>query len=225
MIISLFDYTGIMVRDWANAGLGTAIFDIQHTKQYVDGIPAFDWDISAMRGQIIDLGRQANCTFVAAFPPCTDLAVSGSRHFEAKMKADPYYLGKALDLFEAAQEIIEGIGCPGFLENPVSVASTIWRPSDFTFHPWEYGGYLSEWDVHPQYPEFIAPRDAYPKLTCIWALGGYKLPPKKPVYCPPGISAQASQLGGKSLKTKNIRSATPRGFARANFEAYARALL
>lgn len=217
MIISLYDYTGIMVQPWVDAEIPAAIFDIQHTEQYVRGIPSFDWDISAMRGHIIDLGRKAGCTFVSAFPPCTDLAVSGSRHFDAKMRANPYYLGEALNLFEAAQEIIEGIGCMGFLENPVSVASTIWRPQDFTFNPFDYGGYLPEDDVHPEYPDYIAPRDAYPKLTCIWAVNGYTLPPKKPVYCPLGISTQTSQLGGKSLKTKNIRSATPRGFAYANF--------
>ena len=32
-------------------------------------------------------------------------------------------------------------------------------------------------------------------------------------------SPQWGKLGGKSLRTKNIRSATPRGFARAVFEA------
>jgi len=30
-----------------------------------------------------------------------------------------------------------------------------------------------------------------------------------------GYSDQFKKLGGKSLKTKNIRSATPRGFAKA----------
>ena len=34
-----------------------------------------------------------------------------------------------------------------------------------------------------------------------------------------GYSDQHNKLGGKSLKTKNIRSATPRGFAQAVFEA------
>lgn len=34
-----------------------------------------------------------------------------------------------------------------------------------------------------------------------------------------GDSTQYKKLGGKSLKTKNIRSATPRGFARAVYQA------
>jgi len=40
--------------------------------------------------------------------------------------------------------------------------------------------------------------------------------PVKPVNNYPGWT----KLGGKSLRTKNIRSATPRGFAQAVFEKY-----
>jgi hypothetical protein len=46
------------------------------------------------------------------------------------------------------------------------------------------------------------------------------MPDRKPVECDSfGSSTQHRKLGGKSMKTKNIRSATPRGFARAIFEA------
>ena len=45
------------------------------------------------------------------------------------------------------------------------------------------------------------------------------MPDKKPVDVEPGYSDQHKKLGGKSLKTKNIRSATPRGFAQAVFES------
>jgi hypothetical protein len=41
------------------------------------------------------------------------------------------------------------------------------------------------------------------------------MPTKAPVECPKGYSTQHKKLGGKSMKTKNIRSATPRGFAKA----------
>lgn len=87
------------------------------------------------------------------------------------------------------------------------------------FHPYEYGGYLPTIDEHPIYPEYIKPRDAYPKKTCIWSGGGFCMPEKKPVAVMPGYSDQHNKLGGKSLKTKNIRSATPRGFANAVFIA------
>jgi hypothetical protein len=35
-----------------------------------------------------------------------------------------------------------------------------------------------------------------------------------------GLQRQVTALGGKSQKTKNIRSITPRGFAKALFEYY-----
>ena len=49
--------------------------------------------------------------------------------------------------------------------------------------------------------------------------GGFVMPEKMPVHVGPGYSAQHKKLGGKSLKTKNIRSETPRGFAMAVFLA------
>lgn len=45
------------------------------------------------------------------------------------------------------------------------------------------------------------------------------MPERKPVDVGAGYSTQHLRLGGNSIKTKNIRSATPRGFARAIFEA------
>ena len=105
------------------------------------------------------------------------------------------------------------------MENPVSVISTMWRKPDYKFDPFEYGGYLPEDDNHPIYPEHIKPRDAYPKKTCIWSGNGFIMPEKIKVNVAPGFSDQHKRLGGKSLKTKNIRSATPRGFATAVFSA------
>ena len=45
------------------------------------------------------------------------------------------------------------------------------------------------------------------------------MPAKLPVPVSDGYSKQHLKLGGKSMKTKNIRSATPRGFAKAVFFA------
>lgn len=50
------------------------------------------------------------------------------------------------------------------------------------------------------------------------------MPPKLPVPMvtePTGYSRQHEKLGGKSAKTKQIRSETPRGFALAVFMANA----
>ena len=60
--------------------------------------------------------------------------------------------------------------------------------------------------------------DAYPKKTCLWTGNGFTMPWTDPVQPEDGHSRQHLKLGGKSAKTKNIRSATPRGFARAVYE-------
>jgi hypothetical protein len=109
---------------------------------------------------------------------------------------------------------------PYFIENPVSVLATKWRKPNYTFHPYLYGGYIpQEESEHPEWPQYIAPRDAYPKKTCLWTGNSFVMPDFKPVTVEDGYARQHLKLGGKSMKTKNIRSATPRGFARAVYEA------
>lgn len=53
------------------------------------------------------------------------------------------------------------------------------------------------------------------KMT-IWSLfdgNGFRMSEKKPVFVEKGYSKQYSRPGGKSARTKLIRSLTPRGFA------------
>ena len=65
----------------------------------------------------------------------------------------------------------------------------------------------------------IAPFDAYTKKTCLWTGVGFVMPTKVAVEVGKGYSAQYKKLGGKSQRTKDIRSATPRGFAIAIHDA------
>jgi hypothetical protein len=226
IVISLFDFTCQGVKPWAEQGYLCYCVDVQHSAgEHRDG-------------NIIRVGADAkswklptgDIVFAAFYPPCTDVAVSGAAHFKNKGLS---YLIDALQLFEASIRIAELCGAPYFIENPVSTVSTYWRQPDHTFHPSDYGGYLAEDDIHPEYPGYIQPRDAYPKKTCLWVGNGFVMPPKKPValdsdnflqpYYPSSqvisYSQQHMKLGGKSIKTKNIRSATPRGFSRAVYES------
>ena len=225
--IFLFDYTGIMAKPWADAGYLCYCFDGQHPKGVTTSAHSnilnvgmwFDalsqaGDISMINDIVGD-----GVSFVFGFPECTDLAVSGAAHFEKKRAKNPNFQTKAMSLVRMVEVTGVVLGCPWGLENPVSVISTKWRKPDFKFHPYEYGKYLPVDDIHPAYPEYIKPRDAYPKKTCIWAGNGFVMPEKKTVDVADGYSDQHNKLGGKSLKTKNIRSATPRGFAQAVFEA------
>lgn len=228
--IFLFDYTGIMAKPWADAGYLCYCFDGQHPQGVSKGDHEnilnvgmwFSNDITGdISGEDVDkilaiTGRDIEMVF--GFPECTDLAVSGAAHFPAKFDENPFFQDEAMVLVYLVRDLGEKIGCKWALENPVSVISSKWRKPDFYFNPWEYGGYLPEDDKHPIYPEYIKPRDAYPKKTGIWHGNGFVKPELKPVPVEPGYSDQHKKLGGKSLKTKNIRSATPRGFAKAVFE-------
>ena len=157
-----------------------------------------------------------------SFPPCTDLAVSGAKHFEFKYFKDKDYMVKSMQMVLICPSIANEIGIPWFDENPVGVLSSNWRKPDRIFDPCDFGGYLAPDDVHPEWPEYISPRDGYLKKTCIWGGNDLLWPQASPVPFREesrGFNTQTSKLGGKSEKTKQIRSMTPRGFARAIFEA------
>lgn len=90
---------------------------------------------------------------IIAFPPCTDLAVSGARHF-AKKRADGRQQ-RSIDFFMAfANAKSEHIA----IENPVGIMSSTWRKPDQIIQPWQFG-------------------HEHQKTTCLWLKS---LPPLKP---------------------------------------------
>lgn len=222
MIISLCDLTGIMVQPWVESGYHAVLVDPQHKEYSVDGrVERLPLTILEAMPRLSEIIKNNDVVFVFGFPPCTDVAVSGAAHFENKRTKDPYFQAKAALVAEQCRMIGMACGCPWGFENPVSVFSGVFGKPDHIFHPYEFGAYLPEDDEHPEYPEYIKPRDAYPKKTCLWTGGGFVMPDKQPVNVDLGYSNQHKKLGGKSDRTKNIRSATPRGFAKAVFLANA----
>ena len=227
VIICLCDITGIFGKDFADAGFKVILVDPQHevTRFHGNYYKIAD-TVEGSINKIISYCKGKDVKFLASFPPCTDLAVSGAAHFESKRLKDPHFQAKAFQVVTQCAMLGEFFQVPYFVENPVSVLSSMWRKPDFSFHPYEYGGYLPEDDIHPEYPDYILPRDSYAKKTCLWTGGGFSMPIKKPVNLTgskgQGQSDAHNKLGGKSLKTKNIRSATPRGFSKAVFEMYSK---
>jgi len=67
-----------------------------------------------------------------AHPPCTHLAVSGSRHFHRKQREQ----AEALDFVRLLMAAPIERWC---IENPVSVISTAIRPPDQVIQPWQFG--------------------------------------------------------------------------------------
>ena len=234
VVISLCDLSGSMVMPWVQAGYHAILVDPQHPQGVSVEHLTSGGSITRV-GHIVDhpttfrvirdvLHRVVR---VFGFPVCTDLAVSGSKHFETKRLADPSFQAKAMQLVHECRIIGEMTGAPWFFENPISMISSIYRQPDYIFSPHEYGGYLPEDDVHPLYPEYFPPRDAYGKKTCLWVGNGFEMPRRRPVKIledqqngKGGNSKSYSMLGGKSERTKNIRSSTPRGFALAVFKDY-----
>lgn len=198
--IFLFEYSTNSAQPWADAGYLCYCVDIQH--------PAGEH----REGNIVRVGASVHdwlppsgmIAFLAAFPPCTHLAVSGARWFAGKGLRK---LSESILLFARAAEIAEHLGCPYLIENPVSTISSYWRKPDHAFNPCDYAGYLP---AEEQY------EDAYTKKTCLWTGGGFDMPPPRPVV---PLQGSKMHLLPPSADRANLRSATPKGFALAVFEA------
>ncbi|WP_447879802.1 hypothetical protein [Serratia fonticola] len=156
---------------------------------------------------------------VFGFPECTDLTVAGARHFEAKSAENPLFQIEAAELADLVRIVGLVTGAAWAFENPVGVLSSMYRKPDFTFHPCDFAGYLPADDAHPLYPDVYPGRDRYNKTTCIWCGGGFVKPKPRREEPESKDNPGWKLCGGKSTRTKNIRSATPRGFAQAVFEA------
>lgn len=132
---------------------------------------------------------------ILAAPPCTDFAVSGAQYWKAK--DDGGATLASLSIVDACLRIIYACNPVWWaLENPVGRLKDWIGPPVMYFDPCDYG-------------------DPYTKKTVLW--GNFTVPKKTPVE-PIKVCSQGSwiqKLGGKSERTKRLRSITPPGFALA----------
>lgn len=215
-IMFLFEHTGLAALPFEERGMKCLVVDIKNSGANQYASYSFGGDILEHIDELHEMAKE--CRLVVGFPECTHLAASGAKHFQDKLSQDPLFQLRAEQLFMTVPKIAGNTTY--MVENPRGVMSGRWRPPDYVFDPYEYGGYLPFDDIHPLYPKYIAPRDAYTKETCLWTSPDFRMPPKKPVVPEPGMSRQTRLLGGKSEKTKTIRSASPRGFFTALAEEY-----
>ena len=124
-----------------------------------------------------------------AHPPCTDLSVSGARHFEAK-KLD----GRQQASVSFFMRIIrQSVHIPRVaIENPVCIMSSMYRKPDQIIQPWQYG--------HGE-----------TKATCLWLKG---LPLLTPTNIVDGRDDRIHKLPPSADRWK-IRSTTYAGIAEA----------
>ena len=197
IVVSLFDHTGNMVASWAKAGFLCYCVDLQHPIG-----ECRDGNIVRVGADIQEwLPPYAAVKMLFAFPRCTHVAVSGARWFRDKGLGS---LIEALRLFDATVRLAEWTRPPYMIENPVSTVSSHWRKPQYTFDPCDYGGYLDP------------PGDAYTKKACLWTGNGFVMPRTKRVT--PIEGSKMHQLR-PSKERQRLRSATPKGFAQAVFEA------
>ncbi len=141
----------------------------QSVVSHVPGYPDRKWDL------------------MVAHPPCTDLAVSGARHFPAKI-AD----GRQ----QAALAFVEALMAAPIpriaIENPISVISTKIRKPDQIIQPWQFG--------HGEV-----------KATCLWLKNLPKLVPTDIVE---GREARVHRMAPSPNRWKE-RSRTLEGIAQA----------
>lgn len=217
--IFLYSKSEIMARPWADSGIECHLFDLGLTDSVEGNIIKNGGDLRNKRKFLGELCRNNEVVLIACFSPCTDLSIAGARHFEKKALNDAMFWAKAMELYFIGVDLATFFNIPYFCENPMSMISTIDRKPDFKFHPHEFGQYLPEGHTHCLYPEIYPGCDAYKKETWIWCGNGFIPPIKKPV---PAVSKDYPgwvKLGGKSERTKEIRSVTPEGFAKAVFQA------
>jgi hypothetical protein len=122
-----------------------------------------------------------------AHPPCTDLAVSGARHFSAK--AADGRQGRALDFVRALMEAPIPRIC---IVNPISIISSRIRKPDQITQPWQFG--------HGE-----------TKATCLWLNG---LMPLRPTNIVEGREARVHRMPPGPNRWKE-RSRTFEGIAAA----------
>jgi hypothetical protein len=111
---------------------------------------------------------------MVAFPPCTHLAVSGSKYFKEKQADGRQQSG--IDFFmKLANSNIPRIA----IENPVGIMSSIWRKPDQIIQPFMFG--------HPE-----------SKKTCLWLKNLPKLKPTNLLSLPSCGHWQNQTEGGQN---------------------------
>jgi hypothetical protein len=198
LVLALCSRSGNILRPWAEAGHECIAADLendQRTEEIGDG------SIRYVQADVRDYRPPAGDYAAAfAFPPCTDMAVSGARWMQEK---GLHALAGAIETVAECHGIISALDCPWMLENPVSTLATYWRDPDWKFDPFQYDGY-TDCD------------EAYTKETWLWTGGGFRMP----VTNGPETGDDRIHRMPPSDDRSEVRAETPTGFARAVYLAH-----
>lgn len=203
LLISLFDYTGNASRPYKENGWRVIQIDEKL------GIDIMNWNyIKLLQEYDFALPEVG----IIAMIPCTAYALCGNKH--KKTPARQKIFKESQELVAKTKEIIDFFDNAGILkfwqvENPMSDIHTHnpWLGKIRTyFDPCDFAGYDPEPD-----------NSRYNKRTWLW--GNFKQMTAKRLEPFEKDSPIWSKYGGKSERTKELRSITPLGFAYAFYEA------
>ncbi|WP_282783092.1 DNA cytosine methyltransferase [Phaeodactylibacter xiamenensis] len=211
-LLSLFDYSLNWARPYYENGWAVCQLDIKHGNDINEIDAEWVWE------NIFDNSPTGTVDGIIAAPPCTDFAVSGAQYWPRKDEDGS--TEAAVELIYQVLRIVD-LCQPDFwaLENPVGRLNKL-VPELAEYGPWYFQ------------PHWYG--DAYTKKTGLW--GEFNKPTKTNAVGlfqeveatpydevePERACAQGSwlqKLGGKSERTKELRSMTPEGFAYAFWEA------
>lgn len=191
LVLSLCDYSGRWSDPYRAAGYQVQQVDLKR-----------GGDVRLLK----KLDRQVWGVLCA--PVCTEFSAAGARHWAAKEAAGNKGLLDGMALVDACLRIV-AVHKPKWhvLENPVGRLRDWIGHHKYTFQPFEYAGWL---------PEGEREAEQFSKRTCLW--GDFNIPEKRELPNTIG-SKMWLQYGGKSERTKEMRSMTPKGFSAAFFAA------
>lgn len=204
-VLSLCDYSGQWARPWRAGGWQVILIDTEQDDQAEHGIDRVAADVRLVTLPELALPVDSVDVILAA-PPCTVFTNSGAQYWS---KRSPGEMLEALGVVDACLRLVH-VYRPRVwaIENPIGRLEKWLGRHAGEFDPYEYAGYAAD-----------PPKDAYTKRTRLW--GNFKLPEHKPLE-PVRVCSQGSwiqKLGGKSKRTKRLRSTTPEGFAEAFYQA------
>lgn len=233
-VLSLFDYSGNWPEFFLQGGWDVVTWEKKAGR-----------DVNSLKSveTCIDLFEYVDGVLAAI--PCTDFANSGAQYWRAKdldgrTDASMELVKQTLRIVDLFTPTDPDYNEPFFwsIENPVGRLGSLFPelPPPMYFHPYEFAGHLNltsqdhnELDrirckdgvnITFDEVEFVIQCNAYTKKTGLWGLFNPDLTkrPVEPVkLCKQGSFTQ--RLGGNTAKTKEKRSITPLGFAKAYYEA------
>ena len=188
VILSLFDFSGRWSGPYREAGYEVFQVDLKHGIDVLDLQPQ-DLPFEELHG-------------ILAAPPCTDFASSGAQYWKAK--DEDGRTEHSMNMVSKVLEFVEHYNPAWWaLENPVGRLSKLFPElgTPWYFNPHEFAALAVD-------PEC----ERYTKKTGLW---GVFNPPQKHPLTPTLGNSPIMKLGGKSERTKELRSMTPTGFARS----------